>query len=48
MRELTGPELAGLITWLRAGHARGLQGLVLGLAELEASDRYVKDHPTEE
>jgi hypothetical protein len=40
-------ELSRLIRWLRSGHCRGLQGLVLGMAELEAAERFVKAHPTE-
>jgi hypothetical protein len=37
-------ELAALIQWLRAGHGRGVQGLVLGLAELAAADRFTHAH----
>lgn len=37
-------ELAALIVWLRAGHGRGVQGLVLGLAELNAADRFTHAH----
>jgi hypothetical protein len=37
-------ELAALIRWLRAGHGRGVQGLVLGLAELTAADRFTHAH----
>lgn len=37
-------ELAALIRWLRAGHGRGVQGLMLGLAELTAADRFTSAH----
>lgn len=40
-------ELSRLIRWLRAGHRGGIQGLVLGLCELEAADRFVNIHPTD-
>lgn len=40
-------ELTRLILWLRAGHRGGIQGLVLGLCELEAADRFVKAHPVD-
>jgi hypothetical protein len=45
VKELKAHELARLIEWLRASHERGVKGLVLGLAELEAADRFVKAHP---
>jgi hypothetical protein len=38
-------DLARLIVWLQAGQKRGIRGLVLGLAELEAAVRFVKAHP---
>lgn len=45
VRELRSHELARLITWLDAGHGDGIPGLVLGLAQLEAAERFVKAHP---
>lgn len=39
-------ELTRLIRWLRAGHRGGIHGLVLGLCELEAADRFVGMHAT--
>lgn len=45
VRALGGHELARLITWLLAGHGGGVAGLVLGLAQLEAAERFVKAHP---
>lgn len=47
VRALNEFELSRLIRWLRAGHCRGLQCLVLGMAELEAADRFVGMHPTD-
>lgn len=44
VRGLNEYELAGLIRWLRAGHGRGVEGLVLGLAELAAADRFTHAH----
>jgi hypothetical protein len=37
-------DLSRLIRWLRAGHGRGVHGLVLGLCELQAADRFVSAH----
>jgi hypothetical protein len=45
VRELKPYDLTRLILWLRAGHCRGLQCLVLGMAELDAADRFLKAHP---
>lgn len=45
VKELRPHELARLITWLAAGHGDGIPGLVLGLAQLEAAERFVKAHP---
>ena len=47
VRGLNEFELSRLIRWLRAGHCRGLQALVLGMAELEAADRFTGMHPTD-
>jgi hypothetical protein len=44
IRALAGYDLAHLIAWLRAGHRRGVAALLLGLAELEAADRFVTSH----
>ena len=44
LRQWSDETLALLITWLRAGHGRGLHGLVLGIAVVEAADRLVKAH----
>ncbi len=45
VRDLRPHDLSRLITWLKAGHGSGIAGLVLGLAQDEASDRFVNAHP---
>lgn len=42
VQALNEPRLAHLITWLRSQPAGGIRGLVLGVAELEAVERYLK------
>lgn len=42
VKALNEPRLAHLITWLRSQPAGGIRSLVLGVAELEAVERYVK------
>ncbi|WP_193214948.1 hypothetical protein [Luteolibacter marinus] len=41
---LTHSELRALVVWLREGSGRGVRGFILGLAELEAAERFLKDH----
>lgn len=42
VKGLNEPRLAHLITWLRSQPAGGIRTLVLGVAELEAVERYLK------
>lgn len=42
LKALNEPRLAHLITWLREQPAGGIRGLVLGVAELEAVERFLK------
>jgi hypothetical protein len=45
LRRINQFQLSRLITWLRTGHRSGIQAVILGMAELEAADQFVKAHP---
>jgi hypothetical protein len=42
VKALNEPRLAHMITWLRDQPAGGIRALVLGVAELEAVERFLK------
>lgn len=45
LKALSEPELSRLIEWLRQPPAGGIRALVLGVAEAEAVERYLKACP---